>query len=234
MTLASGRRPTLSGSVLAPQSRVRSSRIRGSVNLANASNVYWSGADVNRGSLVQPTGSQTISEDYYKNTLTVSAIASIASADMACLLFPATISIGDIWACQIFVDTSSTNQILVGGLVMTNGTAISSALAGAFSQLNTDNTHRTSSRAGTPEAMASEISPGQLTAYKRSPYLMILQYSAANTFVGSVDIPGGKDPRTFANLTSTQTPTHVGVAWTNWGSAPAAPVIEFGPLVKTN
>ena len=200
--------------------------------LETADAVWWTGNDRSRGTIVQPSGTQTLTETYQPEpALTVSALTSIASPQVACLMFPAVLAVGQTWACRIWPQTATTNMFLIGGLVMGNGTTTSSAIVGAYNQVNNNGQLYWSCRAGTPNAFSAAETGGQLFSFwMRSPWEMRLTYSATNTFVGGIQVPGGSAPQTMGNTTSTQTPTHIGIAWTTLGTAPAVPSVQFGPI----
>lgn len=203
---------------------------------------WWAGRDNTYGTLVSNGGSQTFTETNVNwPRLEVSAISGISNQDLNALMFPASISIGDAWRCEIGLSTSSTDQFLFGVIVMSNGTTTGSTMVGAYQYRNTTGTSalRGGGTNGTFTNFFTGVSDSDIVPdtnpLRFASYLMEIHYTASNTFVARIY---GGDGRVFAgarsssNISQTLTPTHVGIGWSNYGTTPTAPVVTFGPLYK--
>lgn len=204
--------------------------------LDNSDRHFW-GRDHRTLTLVQPTGSQTLTESYGK--LAVSAIDSIAAEDLACRLWPATLATGQKWRCKVRV-ANGAQTFLMAAVVMTDGTLTSSNAVTALVFANNGVAQAFfTGRHGTLTALSTAPGgEGVITSLSTTDFVVILEleYTSANTFASRV-FGYGDYGRYFQLLaitgtSKTMTPTHIGVGWTNWGVAPTTPEITFGPVYR--
>lgn len=201
-----------------------------------ADKVWWRGNTLSKGTTVTVTGSQTLTEvpgNFPR--LDVSNIASVSANDLNTVLFPRTISVGQVWRCWVRVQTSSNNQFLMGALMFADGVTSAANFAGNVLYYNTNGTFICQGFTGTLTAaspLTSAVSLGDGTM-KRAGFILELEYAAVNTFSQRIY---GADGVTaiFAQTgwAATLTPTHVGVAWSNWGNTPTTPSVHFGPIYR--
>jgi len=196
----------------------------------DTNDVYWDGDDVASGTTVTVTGSQTIVEE--GGLLSVRYDAQAAN-DLNCLLFARTLAVGSRWRtnARLFVRA---HQFSMAALVMTDGvTAASNAIATTSYQDNAGNGFG-SVWHGTLTALTSEAwILNDFAAARIVPHIGLeLEYVAANSFQGRFGdgIQGSSWGQ--ANVAKTMTPTHVGVAWSNWGTTGEESIDTFGPLRK--
>lgn len=234
MTLVSGLavRETTRG----PSLRDRNSYTPGWIE-APSDEVWWNGNAAAAGTVVTVTGSQTLTEAVYpRPQVAVTSIASISANDFNCLLFPRTISTGQTWACLIRNQTTTTNAFLMSCLVFTDGTSSTSNVVSSMGYQNTNGAFHHGCWNGTLTNVNTATGETSLLGsfWKRGYWLYTLTYVASNSFNAGFNIPGNvlTDGRQSGNTAKTMTPTHVGLAWSNWGMSPGVPEVDFGPIFR--
>lgn len=200
--------------------------------------VWWRGNDVARGTTVTVTGSQTLTEAATPTPqLTVTALSSISSGDMNCVLFPATITTTQKWRCPIRLQQDTGNFFLMGCVLVTDGVTSGATAAVSVNYHNTTGSNYISQGfGGTLSTLSGNTSAAAWTAGPDdlpSVWLVELEYVSANTFSQRVyDRSGQHLCYEQTGWSQTITPTHVGVGWSVWGEGPVNPVVEFGPLYR--
>lgn len=196
--------------------------------------VFWTDSDVMRGSLVQPSGSQTISRNNpaLGQRLSVSAITGFAASELGALMFPANIQVGQVWRVATR-STWTSGQFLMTGFVFSDGVTGSSNIVGLLGYVTAAGQKRFDGIGGTFDTV-SILSGGNLvTGQNTYPFVLQLEYAAANSFNTEVFTGDGATLfRASVNITPTVTPTHIGVGWSNWGASPTSPEIRFGPIYR--
>lgn len=237
MTLTTFKRATLQNMPGGLTRRERNMLTGGYV--ASGDNVWWNGTDLTRrGTTVTVTGSQTITENASPYPyLNVTSISSISANDLNSVLFPATLAAGQRWRCNVRAQTSSTTGVfLMASLLFTDGTTSSANMAANVAYHNTSGTHICQGWGGTLTA-TSGITTGIASSYaalaQNSLMMLELEYVSSNTFSQRLYSADGHS--LIFEQTSwsrTITPTHVGVAWSNYGTSPTSPSCEFGPIYR--
>lgn len=197
--------------------------------------VFWTDNDLARGSIVQPTGSQTIARTNpaLAHQLSVTGISGFAATDLGAIMFPADIQVGQKWRVATR-STWTSNQFLMTGFVFSNGVAPSSDITGLLGYTNAAGQKRWDNLGGgTFDAVAIDSGANLATGQNNYPFVLELEYAAPNSFNTVVYTGDGANVwRASANVTTTLTPTHIGVGWSNWGASPTNPEVRFGPIYR--
>lgn len=193
----------------------------------NAANVYWTGSDAAAMTEVTVTGAQTISERVGRLGV---AFSNQTSGDTSALLKAHTFSVGDSFAVPIRLLANNATNVY-GGIIFTDGTtSTSNGVSAHLSWVAGENTIRLYTRAGTLTAFTTVSTVRNLKP--ASPVWVRLTYVAANTWGKQVSVDGLTwSTMGIADLSSTMTPTHVGLAWSTDGSATEG-AASFGPILK--
>jgi hypothetical protein len=196
----------------------------------DTNDVYWDGDDVASGTTVTVTGSQTIIEE--GGLLSVRYDAQAAN-DLNCLLFARTLAIGSRWRTTARFFTR-THDVAMAALVMTDGVTATSNAVAAIIYVTSTSLAEAAVWHGTLTALATEAwAATDLRTARAIPHIGLeVEYVAANSFQGRFGdgIQGSSWGQ--ANVAKTMTPTHVGVAWSNWGTTGEESIDTFGPLRK--
>lgn len=199
--------------------------------------VWWEGHDVGRGTLVQVTGSQTLTEQPFdpKPELEVTSVAGASANDLNVLLYPFTLNTGQTWRTTARLGIISGTAFLMAALVMTDGTTAGSNVVTSMMYRNSNGAIHHGGWNGTLTGVSTATGDAQVffSTWAASEFVLQLAYTAANTFVGNFYIGGqSTNVKTSGNISKTMTPTHIGIGWSNWGTAPSVPEINFGPIYR--
>lgn len=177
------------------------------------------------------TGAQTITENNSK--LSVLITTGQTSNDLNALLKAVSLSVGDIYETQTVAagDTGGSDYVM-HGIVMSDGVLSTSNVAavflfppaGALSR-NVSLRPGTFTNLGTPSEYALN------TTVNHGIWLRV-EYVSANTFRAYFSVDGISWHASSATVTSTMTPTHVGLVWSTWGDTAVARSASFEYIRK--
>jgi len=227
-------RETLRASVLRDWSLVER-------NAIDADRFFWTpGRLLAAGTVVQPSGGQTITEE--EGELIVVPTSAIAVEDMACVLWPRTITVGQKWRATIRLQRSS-QFYLMGAVLLTDGTDPTANVVAAMGYINQGvNQVCCAARHGTLTSLATSASESCgvqfLDQSVRHEMTYEVEYSAADTYAFrwyGYGRFGSTATVLFSavGVAKALTPTHVGIGWTTWGAgATGDPLLTAGPLYR--
>lgn len=177
------------------------------------------------------TGGQTIAER--DSRLSVAITSGQSSADLNALLKPVTLGVGDIYETHtVAVGDTGGSDYVMHGIVMSDGVVSTSNIASCFAYTVSGSSYRT-----------VRLSPGTFTSVGTSSEYSVniilnmgiwlrLEYVSANTFRGYGSIDGVSWHAMASTVTSTMTPTHVGIVWSTWGDTAVVRSASFEYIRK--
>lgn len=177
------------------------------------------------------SGSQTITEQY--DRLSVEITGTIATSDFNAILRGISPTVGDVIETRIAnTMVSEAQDFLFAGLCFSDGVLSSSTVAmfTAFHRIDVVERHGwwLSTRDGTFTAASADTSGADEAIIQPTTDLyMRLEYDAANTFKAFVSPDGITWINPGTSFTTSFTPTHAGLVWSNWGHSADLTVVTF-------
>lgn len=195
----------------------------------DSESVQWDGTQVAGMTLVDITGTQTLTE---KEGILSAKFAGQGTQDYQSLLIARTFSVGDSFAVPVRV-MGQVASISAVGVIFTDGTTASSNGVTAALQKHSNEAHdRIYTRSGTLTLM-NTVSTVINQLSNSIPWTWLrLTYQAANTFRKEVSPDGVSWSQLgISDMSKTMTPTHMGICWTKDNSSGDG-LATFGPIIK--